>query len=756
MWALLASTPFFNGAGRYDGSLAMVMDITARRDAEAALQRTTADLVERTKALEKQALELQETNQRTKLALDAGQMGNWELELATDTSVRSLRHDQIFGYNTLQSAWGQKEFNACVAPEDLAIADHAFKEALETGALRLECRIMWPDTSTHWIAIEGRVERDSLDHPVRILGVVREITERKNAESELMLLAQRLSLAAEAAQVGVWEWNLAADTLTWDVTMFKIYGIPPVVPMPYAKWSASVYPDDLPSVEALMRKVIDEKSQASAEFRIILPDGSVRTISVVIRVVLDGSAKAIRVLGVNVDVTEPRAMALQMAHSAEHDFLTDLPNRGLLNDRIGQAVAAAPRHMKKVAVLFLDLDGFKHINDSLGHAFGDKLLQSVARRLVKCVRACDTVSRQGGDEFVVLLSEVARPENPAITAERILKAITEGHSIDQNDVHVTASIGISVYPDDGLDAETLLKNADTAMYQAKADGRQSYKFFKSVMNVRAVERQSMEENLRRALDRQEFTLHYQPKINLSTGQISGAEALIRWTHPTLGPISPGRFIPVAEDSGLILPIGKWVLAEACRQARKWEHAGLRLPTIAANISAVQFREGNFLEGVFEILQVTGLEPKSLELELTESVLMKHAEAAESVLRALRAKGVQVAIDDFGTGYSSLSYLTKFPVDALKIDQSFVHQISNTLETTSIVIAVLSMARSLKLKVVAEGVETQEELSFLQAHHCDEAQGYYFSRPVPAEQFAKLLESDMSQKVFPLPHVSRIR
>jgi len=444
------------------------------------------------------------------------------------------------------------------------------------------------------------------------------------------------------------------------------------------------------------------------------------------------------------DVSKARAMAAQMTHSAQHDFLTGLPNRMLLNDRVNQAITLAPRHSKKVAVLFLDLDGFKHINDSLGHPIGDKLLQSIAKRLVDCVRSSDTVSRQGGDEFVVLLSEMEQSEDAAISAMRLLQAVAEAHTIDQHDLHVTTSIGVSVFPDDGMDAETLIKNADTAMYQAKENGRQSYQFFKSPMNVRAVERQSIEENLRRALERQEFALHFQPKINLKTGKISGAEALIRWTHPVRGPVSPAQFIPVAEDCGLILPIGQWVLREACKQARAWVEAGLPLATMAVNISSMEFRDENFLQSVFTTLSETGLDPRSLELELTESVLMKRAESAASVLKTLREKGVQIAVDDFGTGYSSLSYLRKFPIDALKIDQSFVRQITTTPDDTSIVTAVISMGRSLKLRVVAEGVETHEELVFLQARLCDEAQGYYFSRPVLPQQFAKLLKNGIPE------------
>ena len=440
------------------------------------------------------------------------------------------------------------------------------------------------------------------------------------------------------------------------------------------------------------------------------------------------------------DVSVARAMTQQMAYSAQHDFLTGLPNRLLLSDRVSQSIALARRHLCQVAVLFLDLDGLKHINDSLGHSIGDKLLQSIAKRLVNCVRAPDTVSRHGGDEFVVLLQEVQQSEDAAITARRVLQAVAEPHSIDQHDLHVTSSMGVSVYPDDGLDAETLIKNADTAMYQAKENGRQSYQFFRPAMNARAVERHSIEEHLRCALERQELALHYQPKIDVKTRAITGAEALVRWTHPTRGSVSPAQFIPVAEDSGLILPVGAWVLREACAQARAWMDANLPVKTMAVKVSAIQFRDENFLEGLFTILSETGLDPRLLELELTESVLMKRVESTASILQTLRERGVQVAVDDFGTGYSSLNYLYKFPLDALKIEQSFVRQITTTPDETTVVSAMISMGRSLKLRVVAEGVETPEVLAFLQARECDEAQGYYFSHPVPAQQFARLLEA----------------
>lgn len=439
------------------------------------------------------------------------------------------------------------------------------------------------------------------------------------------------------------------------------------------------------------------------------------------------------------DISAVQAMSAQMTHSAEHDLLTSLPNRKLLHERVRQSIALARRDMKHIAVLYLDLDGFKHINESLGHPLGDQLLQCIAKRLIDCVRGTDTVSREGGDEFVILLSDVRQPEDAAVMTNRILQVVAQPHCIDQRDVYITTSIGVSVYPEDGQDAEELINNADTAMYQAKENGRRSFQFFKPAMYTRAVERQSIEEGLRHALERHEFTLQYQPKINLNTGMITGAEALLRWAHPTRGLLLPAQFIPVAENCGLIVPIGKWVLRQACLQACVWADAGLRAITMAVNVSATEFAHDNFLNNVFAVLSETGLAPRSLQLELTESVLMKRVKTTTDVLRYLREWGVQIAIDDFGTGYSSLSYLQKFSVDALKIDQSFIRQLSTGGHHTAIVTAVIRMARSLGLHVAAEGVETREEVEFLRALHCDEAQGYYFSRPGPPQKFAELLK-----------------
>lgn len=438
------------------------------------------------------------------------------------------------------------------------------------------------------------------------------------------------------------------------------------------------------------------------------------------------------------DVTEARKMASSMAYAAEHDFLTGLPNRMLLIDRVGQAIVVAKRKNTLVAMLYLDLDGFKHVNDSLGHSIGDKLLRSISKRLSQSIRSVDTVSREGGDEFILLLYDIVEPQDAAIVARRVLRALAEAHTIEHQDLHITASIGISIYPEDGATAEMLIKNADTAMYQAKENARDSYQFFAPAMADRAMKRQSIEQNLRRALERQEFALHYQPKIDLSTGKISGTEALIRWTHPTRGLISPADFVPIAEDCGLIVPIGKWVMQEACAQARAWADAGLQMGSMAVNVSSMEFGRAGFLNDIFAILAETGLTPRTLEIELTESVLMRQAAAAAVTLEALQAKGVRVAIDDFGTGYSSLSYLQKFRIDTLKIDQSFVRQITAGAGGTHIVNAVIAMAQNLDLRVVAEGVETREEFEFLCARGCDEGQGYYFSRPLPPNQVVDLL------------------
>jgi len=446
------------------------------------------------------------------------------------------------------------------------------------------------------------------------------------------------------------------------------------------------------------------------------------------------------------DVSAARAMSVQMTHYAQHDVVTNLPNRLLLNDRITQSIALARRQDRPIAVIFLDLDHFKYINDSLGHATGDQLLQSISKRLLTSVRASDTVSRQGGDEFVILLPEIAYPEDAATSARKLLLSLTAPHSIGGQDLRINGSIGISVYPEDGEDAETLIKNADMAMYHAKESGRNNFQFFKPAMNLKVVERQSLEGNLRCALERQEFLLHYQPKVDLITGEITGVEALIRWQRTDRRLVPPSEFVPIAEDCGLIIRIGRWVLRETCRQAREWQDAGLPFKRVSVNVSAIEFRDKDFVEGVRTILSETGLEARYLDLELTEGVLMEDVESSAAVLRKLKTIGVHLVVDDFGTGYSSLSYLQEFPIDVLKIDKSFIHRITGDPHDSAIVSSIIDMGKNLKQQVIAEGIETQEQLAFLQAQHCAEGQGYLFSRPLAAAQFAHLLQLGITETV----------
>jgi diguanylate cyclase (GGDEF)-like protein/PAS domain S-box-containing protein len=440
------------------------------------------------------------------------------------------------------------------------------------------------------------------------------------------------------------------------------------------------------------------------------------------------------------DVSLARATSHEMSYLAQHDFLTGLPNRMLFNDRLAQAISLAERHDKRLAVMFVDLDHFKKINDSLGHSVGDKLLQSVAGRLVASIRRTDTVSRIGGDEFVILLSQVEHGEDAAFSARKILRVLTTPHIIDNKSLDINVCVGVSTYPSDGQTAEDLMVKADTAMYEAKEHGRNTYRFFRNDMHVRLTERLSLEGDLRYALGRDEFLLHFQPKFDLATRQITGMEALIRWQHPQRGMVSPAEFVPIAEDCGLMLPIGRWVLLEACRQARAWRDSGLGTVSMAVNVSAAEFGAKDFLSGVRAVLIATGVDPSNLELEVTESVLMQDAESTVITMRALKAMGVQIAIDDFGTGYSSFTYLRRFPSDALKLHQSFVHDIIEDPGDATIVSAMINIGKSLKQRVIAEGVETQAQLDFLRHHDCDEGQGYFFSRPVPADQAGQLLSA----------------
>jgi diguanylate cyclase (GGDEF)-like protein/PAS domain S-box-containing protein len=438
------------------------------------------------------------------------------------------------------------------------------------------------------------------------------------------------------------------------------------------------------------------------------------------------------------DVSTTRALTHRLAYFAQHDSLTDLPNRLLLNDLFTKALLSAKRHDTVLAVLYLDLDRFKHINDSLGHAVGDRLLQLVAKLLVECVRASDTVCRLGGDEFVIVLSEVAQAGDAATCAEKILKRLRAPKVIDDQEIHISSSIGIAIFPGDGAEVQDLLKNADSAMYEAKGLGRDNYQFYRLELNSGANERQYLETGLRHAITRLELELHYQPIVNLATGGCSGVEALLRWNHAARGLLLPTEFMGIAEESRLIVPIGRWVLREACRQSNAWRQARTAPLRLCVNVSAVELRAKEFVPGVADILEETGFDPRSLELELTETFLMQESKSTDVVLQALKQLGVKLALDDFGTGYSSLSYMRRFPVDTLKVDRSFVRDLITDASDAGIVSAVIQMAKSLNMRVVAEGVESGDQVSALRKMACAEGQGYYFGHPMNAADFSDLM------------------
>jgi len=446
------------------------------------------------------------------------------------------------------------------------------------------------------------------------------------------------------------------------------------------------------------------------------------------------------------DITDRKLAEEQVQFLAYYDALTRLPNRTLLKDRLSQALASARRRKDKIALLFLDLDRFKDINDSLGHSVGDLLLQDVAARLKRFAREQDTVARLGGDEFLIVLTAVKDSRDAAVAAERLMDVMTSEFVIQGHTLSVSGSLGISMFPEHGADGETLIKNADAAMYCAKTSGRNNLRFFTEDMNAQVGERLTLENSLRLALERNELSLVYQPQMDIATGKITGLEALLSWKHPELGLVPPDKFIRTAENSGLILPIGEWVLRTACSQARKWQDEGLPAVTVAVNVSAVQFRQEGFCKLIRRLLHETGLAPQYLELELTESLLLSNADVTLSVLQGLKAMGLKLAIDDFGTGYSSFSYLRQFQVNKLKIDRSFIRDVATNANDAAITAAIISMTKSLNLKVIAEGVEDEAQMSFLRAHQCDEIQGYYFSRPLTVDKVADKLHGEK-----PEPH-----
>ena len=571
------------------------------------------------------------------------------------------------------------------------------------------------------------------------VAIKQDITERKLAEQARSEAEEKYRTIFEDAVIGIFQISPEGRPVSINRALAQMQGYdsPEEFLAAVADVSRQVCVDPDRAL-SLIREMQENGIAQKAEIEVYRKDRAKRWVIANMRLVRDSGGSILLYEGTVEDITERKVAEERVQFLAYFDALTGLPNRTLLGDRIAIALGGAHRRKESIAFLFLDLDRFKIVNDTLGHSVGDMLLQEVAERLKKWVRAQDTVARVGGDEFVVMLTGVRLASEAAAAAEKLVDLITTEFSIHSHLLNVTCSIGISMFPENGADPETLVKHADAAMYSGKQKGPNNIEFFTDDLNVQMVERLKLESGLRLALDRQQFYLVYQPQIDIATGGIVGVEALIRWQHPELGLIPPDRFIGIAESSGLIVRIGEWVLRTACAQARKWQDDGLAAMPMAVNVSAVQFRQDGFRDLIKNVLSETRLAPQYLELELTESLLLSNADVMFSVLEELNEMGLQLAIDDFGTGYSSLSYLRQFPVKKLKIDRSFIMNVALNPSDAAITIAIIGMAKSLGLKVIAEGVEDEAQMSFLREHQCDEFQGYYFSKPMKAAEIAGML------------------
>jgi diguanylate cyclase (GGDEF)-like protein/PAS domain S-box-containing protein len=702
------------------------------------LPRTLRYLIERKAGRE--ALTLSEA--RFRAMSDASPLGIFVSDADGECVYTNEAYHKISGLN-LEQTLGT---NWCMAihPDDRQRVLHEWRQAAHgEAAFQSEARFQRADGTVVWARLNAAAMFDGR-HARGHVQTVEDISDRKAAADALFEEKERAQVTLNSIGDAVLTTNLPGNVTYLNQVAEQMTGWSreDAVGRPLSEVFRIVDGETRDAAQNPAQRAIQENRTVglAADCILLRRDGGESAIEDSAAPIHNRDGQVTGAVIVFHDVSESRAMAQKMAYLAQHDFLTGLPNRALLTERLSRAIGQARRHGKRVGLMFLDLDFFKHINDSLGHTLGDILLQRVAERLLSCIRDTDTVCRQGGDEFVILLAEIEQATDAAPIADKLLAAVAEPYPIAGHQLHVSLSVGISVFPDDGQDADEVMKNADTAMYHAKANGRNNYQFFTAEMNVLAVRRLFVESNLRRALRQGEFLLYYQPKIDIATGLMVGSEALIRWQDPEHGLVHPRQFVPIAEESGLIVPIGSWVLREACRQVRAWQDSGLLVVPVSVNISAVEFRRPGFLEGVAQILKETGMLPSYLELELTESILMNDAESSAEVLAALKAMGIQLAIDDFGTGYSSLSYLKRFPIDTLKIDQSFVHDIATDPDDASIVRAMVSMGKNLKQRVVAEGVETEEQLAFLRKLHCEEGQGFLFGHPVPAAEFALLLRS----------------
>ena len=707
-----------------------------RSDAIAIADRATSDLTRQLGVTHELMEETRNSNERLRAVIEAAPVAIVARDMDRVIRMWNPAAERMFGWKESEVL----ETATTIVPPHLKEQVRGERERAQAG------EVIWVEETQRMRRDGSLVDVSVSMAPIygdgKVIGTMvtlTDISRRKQAEAALRESESQLRLAMDAAQMGMWYWDAETDRFTYSEGINVLFGRPTESPhADYRALQERLHPDDREHSAATLRHAIKHGTDFQVDYRVVWPDGSVHWVANRGQVLRGPDGRARRLIGVAMNITERKMAEQRVAHMAHHDALTGLPNRVLLRDRIQQAIAQAHRAGTQVAVLFLDLDRFKTINDSLGHQLGDRLLQSVASRILVCVREGDTVSRVGGDEFVIVVPGVATAADSSAVAAKILEVLASAFHLHGNDLHVSASIGISLYPADGADAETLMRNADTAMYHAKDTGRSNYQFFTQHMNVAAQERLALDNALRRALENREFELQYQPLFGLRDGAITGFEALLRW-HPrgAATVVPPAQFIAAAEDSGLIVPIGEWVLAEAMREAARWQKSGPL--SLAVNVSAKQLARHNFVSLLRALLDDTGLDPARVELEITESVIIAGGGEAQQALLEIAALGVGIAIDDFGTGYSGLAYLKRLPIDTVKIDQSFVRDLTVDPEDAAIVTAIVAMARSLGLHVVAEGIETQEQLDELRRLGCERGQGYLLARPMGAAAVMSRLE-----------------
>ena len=691
----------------------------------------TTDVTERVQ----RERELIETQQRLELALESAQMGWWSWELSNDTMQFSDGFARLLGYDKSSFPGGEVAFADRVYSEDLAKIRSMTQNLHEWQAVN-DYRVRLPSGETRWISSRSKVVYTPNGAPTRVVGVDMDITERKQREDELLATRERLELALTSADMGWWEWDAVHDRHRWSEGFEQLLGFKlGTYPGTPEAFRDCLHPEDKVAFEQMMAQ--PSGWHEDWDYRVILANGTQRWISSRSKACWATNGSLERIIGVDVDISVRKEAEADLLRRATHDPLTNLPNRRTFTERLEHSLQMARRSATPLAVVFLDLDRFKIVNDTLGHSSGDALLIAVAERLKLHLRVDDTVARLGGDEFTMILPVVRGMENGMIVAEKLLKVFEQPFLLEGQEFIVGASLGISLYPSDGEDSVTLLRHADDAMRRAKKSGRNQYQFYRAEMTEAAQVQLELERDLRRAIENQQLELHYQPQLELRSSALIGVEALLRWKHPTRGYIPPSQFIPVAEDSGLIVGIGDWVLRQACEQMSIWQRDHRSHFRVAVNVSALQFERHDLVESVQNALSEFGItDAHWLELELTESLVMRDVAGSGKQLQKLRDLGVKVAIDDFGTGYSSLAYLQRLPIDRLKIDRAFIKDLGGDPDTSPLAQAIIGLAHTLGMEVVAEGIETTQQLEILTCMGCEIGQGYLLGRPAPS---AELLE-----------------